>query len=212
MNEDDLARMEQLALMEQAAQQSQMPQTSSYYHQEQKRNLIEYELDFTPELEEIKRLLRCDVLVRDERGNESWKENEDKTTVFFNELGVNDIIRNIVILVNKNKALSNYDVEEVNKRVKQIKHEIRTLIYNNYELYGMDNDYKMNNYSMIVLSVGSVIEDVYRRAMNGETHKGLAEQRLVSQSENVAQPMAYPMQTQTKPSGLGKLMPWNWGK
>ena len=66
--------------------------------------------------------------------------------------------------------------------------------YNNYEEYGMDNDYKMNNYSMIVLSIGSVIEDVYRRAMNGETHRGLSEQRLVTQTEPLMPPNMYGIQ------------------
>ena len=83
-------------------------------------------------------------------------------------------------------------MEEINIRVKQIKHELRVLIYNNYELYGIDNEYKMNNYSMTVLAVGSIIEDVYRRAMAGETHRGLAEQRMVNQTENMM-PQGYPM-------------------
>jgi len=151
-----------------------------------KQNLVEWELDFKPELEDIERLLRCDILVRDKDG-EHWEKNPDSSRIFFNEMGVSDLIRNIIIIVNKGKALSFYDHDEINSRVRQIKHEIRVLIYNNYEDYGMDNDYKMNNYSFIVLSIGSIVEDVYRRAMNGETHKGLAEQRLVTQSDSVNQ-------------------------
>ena len=175
----------------------------------QKQNLIEWELDFKPELEDIERLLRADILVRDKDG-ERWQENPDKSKVFFNDLGVADMIRNIMILVNKNKALSNYDYSEINARVKQIKHELRVLIYNNYETYGMDNDYKMNNYSMIVLSIGSIIEDVYRRAMNGETHKGLAEQRLVSQTEPLGNQGLYNM-PQLSSSKKKWYNPMSWG-
>lgn len=159
---------------------------SSLYHNQYKQNLIEWELDFKPELENIERLLRCDIIQRDDEGNEYWAPNPDKDRIFFNDVGVSDFVRNLIIIVNKGKALSNYNPAEINERVRQIKHEIRVLIYNNYEDYGMDNDYKMNNYSMIVLSIGSIIEDVYRRAMNGETHKGLADQRLVTQNEPIS--------------------------
>jgi hypothetical protein len=159
-----------------------------------KQNLIELELDFKTELEAIERLLRCDIIVKDENGNEHWAANPDKDSIFFNELGVNDFLRNLVVIVNKNKILANYNIEEINERVRQIKHEIRTLIYTQYEKYGMDNDYKINNYSMIVLAIGSIIEDAYRRALNGETHRGLSEQRIVTQNDSLApQGGSYPM-------------------
>jgi hypothetical protein len=163
-----------------------------------KMNLVEYELDFKPELESIERLLRCDVIMRDKDGNEFWIPNPDPSKRFFNEQGVNDFLRSLVVIVNKNKVLSTYSPDEVNDRVKQIKHEVRILIYNNYEEYGMDNDYKMNNYSMIVLAIGSIIEDTYRRALYGETHKGLAEQRLVTQNDSVQQQTVMPMQQPSK--------------
>lgn len=217
MNENEvLAQYENEIRMAQAqaSQSAQNMYAPAMFANPQKQNLIELELDFKPELESIERLLRCDIIKKDKDGNEYWAENPDKTHVFFNELGVNDFLRNLVVIVNKNKVLANYDIEEINKRVQQIKHEIRILIYNNYEQYGMDNEYKMNNYSMIVLAIGSVIEDAYRRAMNGETHRGLSEQRLVTQNENMmpAGMMGYPMIQSQKKGILSKIMPWNWGK
>jgi hypothetical protein len=66
---------------------------------------------------------------------------------------------------------------------------------------------------MIVLAIGSVIEDAYRRAMNGETHRGLSEQRLVTQNDSLM-PQGYPMMPsmQQKKGVISKMMPWNWGK
>lgn len=189
------------------------PYSAAMFSGQQKQNLIEWELDFKPELESVERLMRCDVLIPDKDNKLQWAANPNKELVLFNDTGVNDVIRYIVILVNKNKALSNYDDVEINDRVRQIKHEIRTLIYNNYEAYGFDNDYKINNYSMVVMSIGSIVEDVYRRAMNGETHRGLAEQRSVLQTDPlIPQGMqGYPgMTPQKQVSGLRKLMPWNW--
>jgi hypothetical protein len=183
---------------------------TAMFNSQQKQNLIEFELDFTPELVDIERLLRCDILQRDADGNEYWIQNPDKSKVFLNDLGVNDVLRKLRLFVNKGKVLSNYNLEEVQIRVKMVMNEVRVLIYNNYEQYGIDNEYKMNNYSMIVLAIGSVIEDAYKRALNGETHRGLTEQRLVTQTEPLTQAPSYYPQATNKPHGLSKLMPWNW--
>lgn len=168
---------------------------SQTYGQGDKQNLVEWELDFKPELDDIARSLRCDVLKIDERGNQFWVENPEPSRIFLNQLGLNDVLRKIILLVNKNKVLSNYTAEEIRARVKQIGHEIRILIYSNYEAYGIDNEYKMNNYPGIVMDVLDIIDSAYRRAMGGETHKGLAEQRLVTQSDTINtgnQPMIQP--------------------
>jgi hypothetical protein len=160
-----------------------MQSPSMFAYNQQKQNLIEKELDFSEQLESIERLLRCDVITIDNEGNQYWILNPDKDSIFLNNKGVNDVMRFIRTIINPNKILSYYTIEEINERVRQFKHEIRMMIYNNYELYGMDSEYKWNYYPMAVLSIGSTIEDTYRRALNGETHKGMTEQRIVNQSE-----------------------------
>jgi len=156
---------------------------SMFAYNQQKQNLIEKELDFSPQLEAIERLLRCDVLEVDENGNQFWTTNKNIDEVFLNRKGVSDVMRFITTIINPYKVLANYNLEEINQRVRQFKHEIRMMIYNNYALYGMDSEYKWNYYPMAVLSIGSVIEDTYRRALNGEAHRGITEQRVVTQSE-----------------------------
>ena len=215
VTEEELLRQyeKELALSSIPIQTQQNPYSSSMFANQQKQNLIEWELDFKPELEAIERLLKCDIIKRDENGNEYWAENPDKERIFLNELGVNDVMRNITLINNKGKALSYYRIDEISLRVKIIVHEIRVLVYNNSELYGIDNDYKMNNYSMTVLSIGSVIEDVYRRAMNGETHKGLADQRIVTQNDglNNNNNSPYPMiNINNAQSKRSLFKPWTW--
>jgi len=212
-----LAQYEQdLAAQAAAMQGGQGMVSPSMFAGQPKQNLVEWELDFKQDLSDIERLLRCDVLTRDKEGNEVWVPNPDKSKVFMNDLGVNDLLRKIVLMVNKNKVLSNYNIDEISRRVRMIEHELRVLIYNNYEIYGMDNDYKINNYSMIVLTIGSIIEDTFRRAMSGEAHRGLAEQRLVTQNEPLyPQGMQYPQMQNNGNSGGHKkhlLMPWTWGR
>jgi hypothetical protein len=148
-----------------------------------KQNLVEWQLDFSHELEDIERLLRCDVLINDKNGKERWVRNPNSDSVVFNEQGVNDILREIILLVNKNKVLSNYKLDEIKPRVRMMGHELRVFIFNNYEKYGMDNEYKMNCYSMMVLSILDVIESAYRRALNGEERRDLNQARTVMQQE-----------------------------
>jgi len=186
VTEEEIQEYQKEALQAQKnAQQVQTMNYASSMFGGQKQNLIEWELDFSQELEDIERLLRCDIYVKDTKGNGQWIENPDVSKVFLNNLGVSDVLRKIKLLVNKNKVLSNYTIEEINKRVYIIVDELRVLIYNNHEKYGIrfDDEYKMNNFSSVVIDIGSIIEDAYRRALSGETHKGLNEQRLVTQND-----------------------------
>src|SRR3989304_893484 len=92
-----------------ASQQSQQsPYASAMFGSVQKQNIVEWELDFSSELGDIERLLRCDVLAKDNNGNETWVPNSDTKAIFLNKKGVDDVLRQIILLVNKNKVLSNY--------------------------------------------------------------------------------------------------------
>lgn len=203
----------EIAMQQQQQLQTQMPYSPAMFGGGQKQNLVEWQLDFSKELIDIERLLRSDILIRDKNGNEDWIPNPNPMRVLFNEVGVQDILRFIFTMVNKNKVLSNYDDDEIRARVHLIKHELRVLIYNNYEVYGMDNEYKMNNYSMVIHTIGSLIEDAYRRAMNGEERRDLNSARMVNQNEPMMGNVnVYPGMQQQKRGMLSKLAPWNWGK
>ncbi len=212
--EEELKQYEKKLIEAKTGMDAEKRQISQYasqaYGSDGKQNLVEWELDFKPELDDIGRSLRCDVLKIDDRGNQFWIRNPDESRIFLNELGVNDVLRKIILLVNKNKVLSNYTADEIKARVKQIGHEIRALIYNNYEAYGIrdDDGYKMNNYPGIVMDVLDIIEGAYRRAMGGETHKGLAEQRLVTQNDNIMQAPQQSMSQQKTPKWYS---PGTWG-
>jgi len=200
---------EQMQQMQMQQAQNVSPYASTMFQGQNKQNLVEWQLDFKNELDDIERLLRCDIMVNDTNGNQIWIRNPNPERIIFNDIGVNDILREIRMFLNKNKVLSNYGVEEIKPRIKMIGHEIRILIYNNYEHYGMDNEYKQNNYSMIVLTILSMIEDSYRRAINGLERKDLNSFRTVVQQEPLAQPMPYG----TGISSQGKksiLKPWTW--
>lgn len=212
--EEELLRQyeNELALQQSAnASANNVPYSSTMFGGGQKQNLVEWQLDFKQELEDIERLLRCDVLVRDKEGNEIWTRNPDKDRIVFNDIGVNDILRQIRMFLNKNKVLSNYDMEEIKPRIKSISHELRMLVYNNYEAYGMDNDYKQNNYPIIILTISAMIEDSYRRALYGEERRDLNQARVVNQNEPMYGGMQMPMQSMSGQGGRKSILkPWTW--
>ncbi len=195
-----------------AAQGQGNPYATAMFGGQHKQNLVEWQLDFRPELEDIERLLRSDILERDEDGKEFWVRNPNPGFVVFNNLGVNDIIRQIRMFLNKNKVLSNYQLEEIKPRVQMLGHELRALIYNNYESYDIDNDYKMNNYPIIVLTLLDMIDSAYRRAINGEERKDLNQARMVQQHEPIAPPNINFYQQDQRKGVLSKMNPFSWGK
>lgn len=189
--------------LKQAGEMGQYVQAATMFAGQPKQNLVEWQLDFRPELEDIERLLRSDILVRNTKGQEFWIQNPNTARVLFNPLGVSDIIREIRMFLNKNKVLSNYQIEEIKPRIRMLGHELRVLIYNNYEEYGIDNNYKMNNYSMVVLTIMDMIESAYRRALNGEERRDLNSARIVQQQDPVQpQYMGYPNQPQPSKKGF----------
>jgi len=115
--------------------------------------------------------------------------------------------------LNKNTILSNYNIEEIKIRTRMLGHELRALIFNNYERYGIDNDYKENNYSIMVITILAMVESAYRRALNGEASRDVNQSRIVQQTDSPQNP--YPiMQTFNMPNQNQKKW-WNpltWAK
>lgn len=207
-------REQEIMAAQQAGMSGQVGYSAAMFAGAQKQNLVEWQLDFRPELEDIEHLLRCDIIVRDKDGQEHWSPNPNNNYIVFNSQGVNDIIRYIRMFLNKNKVLSFYKAEEIKPRVRMLGHELRCLILNNYEEYGMDTPYKQNNYSFMVLTITDMIDSAYRRAINGEERRDLNQARVVQQNEAMVPQNInfYPGSNQNKKGLISRAMPWNWGK
>lgn len=187
--EEDTQFLNQLQLQLEQERQSQaasgqmmMPQTA--FQQQQKQNLVEWQLDFRQELEDFEHFLRSDVLQRDNKGNEYWIRNPDANQIIMNDRGVNEILKQIRTFLNKNNVLSNYSADEIRDRIRRLGHALRKLIYRNMEDYGLDTEYKINHFEMMTIDLISMIESSYRRAMGGEERRGLNETRFVQQNDN----------------------------
>lgn len=202
----------ELARLSTLPQQQSVP-ASAYLGGQQKQNLVEWQLDFRDELQDIDRLIRSKILIVNDKGKTQWVDNPDKSKVFVNNEGANDIVRVVMLYLNKNTVLSNYREEHINARMHQMATELRSLLYNNYETYAMDNEYKINNYSMIVMAIRHIVESAYRRSLNGEERRDLNQARIVQQNEQPMNPMqgGYGMMMPQQ-NKVSKVWPWNWGR
>lgn len=146
-------------------------------------NLIEFQLDFTQNLEKIERLLKGMVLKFDSKGNEKWVSPENKSMLIFNEIGVQEIMRVCNMYLDKNLVLSNYTEEEIINRVNVFGNEISDLIFLNYDEFGMDSEYKRKHYSMVVMAIVDMVESAFRRSIGGAENNNLRTARMVTQTE-----------------------------
>lgn len=101
--------------------------------EQQDSNQIQWELDFSEDLDRIYHLLRGDRKVEDAEGNFVYAEPTDNREKTFNEFGVQLIMNILRFYLNRNTVLSNYDNDLINVKVKQLTNEIIDLIYNRYE-------------------------------------------------------------------------------
>ena len=141
ISEEQYLALQEAQIREEQREREYIQHAPAMFSSQSKQNLVEWQLDFRTELEDIERLLRSDVILMDKKTGQSyWGRNPDKASVFLNSKGVNDLIRTIRMFLNKNKVLSNYGKDEIAPRVLMLGNELRALIFNNYEAYEIDKE------------------------------------------------------------------------
>ncbi len=177
--------------------------SSSQFSATQDENLIRYQLDTDGILERIEHFLKGDKINVDDEGNVSYitPEEEDRN---FNEYGVNEFMRIISMYLNKETFLSNYDEQRINEIIADLGDALNNFLYCNYEKVGMDTDFKISKYTLIVLNILHTIESCYRRAIGGAEQINIRTGRIVTQSQPI-QGSSYGM----GPQSMVRKRKWN---
>lgn len=182
----------------------------NYWREDDATNLIKWQLDVAPLLEDIKHLLKADVVVFED-GERKWIENKDKDSIPFSENGVNILLTEIYSYLNKNLLLSYYDSKQIDARIFTIGDYLIDFVMDNYEILGMDTEQKMERYSTTMLDVVNAINSAYNRALGGKERDSLTKKTMVHQ--NLAIDGQHGSSMQKKQGGmLSKIMPWGWFK
>lgn len=199
MNEEEQGMFDSIQLQNQQLQ-NQQGQLSMFANND-KDNLIRFQLNLNEELERLDHLLRGHSLEYDENGNEVWVDPPDDRFKPFNEYGVRLIMNIISFYINKNTILSNYDEDMIYWKMEDLSEELSDLIFHTYEEMGMDTREKVKLYPIIVRAVIDSIHSTYLRALNGGERNSLRKMISVNQSssdgggmnnQNIQQPQKKP--------------------
>lgn len=171
--------------------------TSAYQGQED-ANLIQYQIDTGEQLAKIEHFLKGEYIKTDKEGNEFWAtptkkikkdddwiEVKDDSLIVFNEYGVNSVLSILGNYLDKNTILSFYDEMRINEILADLGDKLTDFIFENYEIMGMDTEFKKTRYPLIVVNILHTVESVYRRALRGKTMEDLNSSKIFTQMDNL---------------------------
>jgi hypothetical protein len=191
MESNELLALQELKarLSEQETKNAVLQKASTLFNSnEESGNMVMWRLDPDKELARIERLLRKQVPKRDSQGISYYAEPK-KEDQLFNEYGINEIMNVLSSYINKSITLSNYTDDEVNLIMKNFATEIVDFIFINAEKFGLDTPEKKKHFPMVVKIIVDLVDATYHRAIGGLEREGLNKVTMVSQTENLGQPL-----------------------
>lgn len=146
-------------------------------------NLVKWQLELNDILERAEHILKGD-LPKFRDGYVIWDKNSNPENNPLNEKGVQAIMKILSFYITRHKILADYTQDEINYHVYDFGRELNNLIFMRDEDFGMDTDEKRKDYSMIVLQLKDMVEDSYKRALNGSEKESLRKIMNISQNTN----------------------------
>ncbi len=153
--------------------------------QQQGSNLVQYQLDTTTMLDNLRNFYSGRYESYDEDGNIVMKTPDDDELIPLNEFGVNSLMEIISKYIDKNTTLSYYDEMRIYEILADLGDEICLFIFCNYEKMGMDTHFKKTKFRVLILTTLHMIESTYRRSLRGQTSNDLNQSKIVTQSDNI---------------------------
>ncbi len=157
--------------------------SNTAYQSQTDTNLIEFQLDTKEMLEKIEHFLKGDIAIIDQEGNEYWTKQPNEDLILFNEYGVNSIMLIIGNYIDKNTMLSYYTEDRINEIMGDLGDELANFLFCNYEIMGMNTEFKKTRFPLTVLTILHSVESAYRRAIRGSTMENLNTSKIFTQSD-----------------------------
>lgn len=157
--------------------------SSSFGQNAQNQNLIEFQLEAEQFKDDLRHYIAGDEVETDKQGNVYYISQTNPELVTLNKMGISIIMRVISGYVTKQTFLSVYNEERINEVIGELGQLLRVRIYANASLVGLDSDFKISDFSLLIYTVLTFIESAYRRSIGGKEREGLKESRIVTQSQ-----------------------------
>lgn len=181
---DMMAEKEKMKATIMAQAQQQASPNMSMFNGQSDENMLKWQLDMSEDLDRIYHLLKASKIEVDAEGNIQYKENKDKSMQMFNDHGVQILMNILAFYLNRNTILSNYDEQTIKNKVYDFGIEISDLIFNKYQMMGMDTHEKQKFYPMIVRELTDTVHSAYLRAFNGGERTSLRKNTSYSEVNN----------------------------
>lgn len=102
--------------------------------EEQEKNLAETQLDPNETLNKIYNMLKQNSLKTNEQGVLDWVAIEDEKKRVFTDEGVDKIMQIMTSYINKETLLSNFDTDQINRRMLKFNLALSGLLFMKYEI------------------------------------------------------------------------------
>lgn len=137
-------------------------------------DIARYQLELNDLLEQTEHILKGDI-VKWEGNMKLWKSNPNPDKNPLNEEGIRKIMLELQNYINRHIVLGDYEIDDINRIMKDYGKKLADLIFMKYEEMGMDTEEKRQEYASIVLNVVNLVYGSYARAKDGGERRSLRE-------------------------------------
>lgn len=177
--DENLKNLEVQSLRNQNFNLANALNSSSFGGNAYNSNLIEFQLEAEQFKEDLRHYISGnEIEIKDDgKGNitTSYKAQQDKNLQTINELGVSIVMRIISGYVTKQTFLSVYSEERINEVIGELGQLLRVRIYSNAELVGLDSEFKLSDFGLLVFTILTFVENAYRRSIGGREREKIGE-------------------------------------
>jgi len=187
--------------------------STSAFSSQKMDDMAKYQLELNDLLAQTEHILKGDIIVW-ENGKKVWKDNPHPEDNPLNTEGVRKIMLELQNYINRHVILGDYEMEDINKIMKDYGKKMADFLFMKYEEMGMDTEEKRQEYVSIIMNLINLVYASYSRAKDGGERRSLREMISVQQSYNQQGGMNGQgmMPPQTKTRGLLNPMRYIGGK
>jgi hypothetical protein len=139
------------------------------------QNLVEFQLEAEEFKENLRHYISGDELKTDKQGNVFYEPQKNEELKTLNDLGISIVMRIISGYVTKQTFLSVYSEERINEIIGELGQLLRVRIYANADKVGLDSEFKLSDFGLLIYTILTFVENAYRRSIGGREREKIGE-------------------------------------
>lgn len=149
--------------------------SSSFGSNAYNQNLVEFQLEAEAFKENLRHYIAGDEVKTDKEGNIYYEPQKNEELKTLNDLGVSIVMRIVSGYVTKQTFLSVYSEERINEIIGELGQLLRVRIYANADLVGLNTEFKLSDFGLLIFTILTFVENAYRRSIGGREREKIGE-------------------------------------